>query len=277
MSSLEIIVDKILKFLEKQPKPEGRPFILGISGPQGSGKSTLASALDTELTRKNESVVKFSLDDFYLTHAEQVELAKNNPNNPLVQHRGLAGTHDVTFLNNVLNAFVKGSDEEVSIPFYDQSKFGGYGDRGDESQWKKANPKTTTYVIFEGWMVGFEPLDSCMLSVRARSTRWQNIEGSLLWVNRKLADYQPIFQKIDSLVELEAQEINYVYRWRLQQEHALKARIHKGMSDEEVIEFVNHYMPQYVFYLGTLSNKVHLNPHCLEIILDENRYPVVMH
>jgi len=36
-----------------------------------------------------------SYDDFYLTHAAQVELASNNPTNKLLSGRGVAGTHDI--------------------------------------------------------------------------------------------------------------------------------------------------------------------------------------
>ncbi|WBW73350.1 GLYK family kinase of specificity [Schizosaccharomyces osmophilus] len=278
MTSLNIILQKVVQFYEKQPKPEGRPFILGISGPQGSGKSTLALTLKEALERsKGKVVVNISLDDFYLTHKEQVNLAESHADNPLIQHRGLAGTHDVEFLKNVLDALRNPTDTPIEIPVYDKSKFNGYGDRGDKSKWQVVSPKEVDLVIFEGWMVGFEAMDPCMVSVRARSTKWQCLEDSLLWVNEQLKRYESVFRKIDSLVQLEAQEIKYVYEWRLQQEHTLKTLIHAGMSDEEVKIFVNNYMPQYILYLGTLSNKVHLNPRCLEIILDENRWPIVIH
>ncbi|EPY50376.1 glycerate kinase [Schizosaccharomyces cryophilus OY26] len=278
MSSLNVVIQKVVQFYEKQSKPEGRPFILGISGPQGSGKSTLALTLKEAMERKKgKVVVNISLDDFYLTHEEQVALGKSHPDNPLIQHRGLAGTHDVELMNSVIDSFRNPTDTPIEIPFYDKSKYNGYGDRADKSRWQVVSPKEVDLVLFEGWMVGFEPMDPCMLSVRARSTKWQSLEDSLLWVNEQLARYQPVFEKIDSLVQLEAQEIKYVYAWRLQQEHTLKTLIRTGMSDEEVEMFVNNYMPQYILYLGTLSNKVHLSHRCLEIVLDENRWPVVIH
>jgi pantothenate kinase-related protein Tda10 len=44
---------------------------------------------------------------------------------------------------------------------------------------------------------------------------------------------------LDVLVHIDAEDIAYVYQWRLQQEHALIAAKGQGMSDDSVREFVN--------------------------------------
>ena len=68
------------------------PFFIGINGVQGVGKSTLVSLLLSTLHNDCNLVTEIiSLDDLYLTHADQVALAEANPSNPLIQHRGEPG------------------------------------------------------------------------------------------------------------------------------------------------------------------------------------------
>jgi D-glycerate 3-kinase len=69
-----------------------KPFFIGLNGVQGAGKTTLVSALASTLREKEglETLV-CSIDDLYLTHADQVALAAAHAENPLVQHRGEPG------------------------------------------------------------------------------------------------------------------------------------------------------------------------------------------
>lgn len=48
------------------------PLVVGISAPQGCGKSTLVSEMQRMLEKAGHSCVVVSIDDFYLTGAEQV-------------------------------------------------------------------------------------------------------------------------------------------------------------------------------------------------------------
>lgn len=48
------------------------PLVVGISAPQGCGKTTLVSEMKRMLERAGHSCVVVSIDDFYLTGAEQV-------------------------------------------------------------------------------------------------------------------------------------------------------------------------------------------------------------
>lgn len=72
--------------------PPPPPFIIGLNGVQGVGKTTLVRALASAL-RDAEGLptLVVSIDDFYLTHADQVALARANPDNALVQCRGEPG------------------------------------------------------------------------------------------------------------------------------------------------------------------------------------------
>merc|ERR1712000_183962 len=71
-----------------------RPFVIGLNGIQGAGKSTLVKALCLALEEENVPTLVCSIDEFYLTRADQVALAESHPDNALVQHRGEPGTHD---------------------------------------------------------------------------------------------------------------------------------------------------------------------------------------
>ena len=94
--------------------------------------STLQETLRSE--PYSLSVVTLSLDDLYLTHADQVALAEAHPNNPLLQHRGQPSTHDLALGEKVFASLA--AEQPTAIPQYDKSAFSGQGDRVPESQWE---------------------------------------------------------------------------------------------------------------------------------------------
>jgi len=120
--------------------------------------------------------VALSLDDFYLTGAEQDALALGRagdpPNpNPLLKLRGNAGTHDMQLMQHTMHALRDqrhsssssssggGSGSSIQVPRYDKSLRRGRGDRAPPSEWLSV-PATepVDVVLFEGWMLGFAPL-----------------------------------------------------------------------------------------------------------------------
>src|SRR5450432_2636370 len=69
------------------------PFFIGMNGVQGAGKTTLVRALASTLREQDHlETLILSIDDLYLTHKDQVALATEHADNPLVQHRGEPGT-----------------------------------------------------------------------------------------------------------------------------------------------------------------------------------------
>ena len=100
-----------------------------------------------------------SIDDFYLAHDDQAQLASEHPTNPLIQHRGQPSTHDLPLALSVLSALQRGI--EVRVPYYDKSAFSGQGDRASPEYWRTLNGKAqkrVEVVLFEGWCVGFRAL-----------------------------------------------------------------------------------------------------------------------
>lgn len=75
-----------------QARNPTKPFIIGLNGVQGVGKTTLVKALAEMLDdREGLKTLVVSIDDFYLTHADQLALAAAHPDNALVQNRGEPG------------------------------------------------------------------------------------------------------------------------------------------------------------------------------------------
>ena len=81
----------------------------------------------------------------------------------------------------------------VAIPQYDKSAFSGQGDRVPESQWETVNgdgDEKIQAVIFEGWCVGFRPLDDDSLKKKWEEAvlqrRGGQYDGQLAYV--KLED-----------------------------------------------------------------------------------------
>lgn len=167
------------------------PFFLGLNGVQGAGKTVLVSIIQGTLQSAphNLPTVVFSLDDLYLTHADQVALAKAHPHNPLLQHRGQPSTHDIPLALKTFDSLRK--NQETGIPAYDKSAFNGQGDRVPEAEWVKVNKgndpvkKTIGVVLFEGWSVGFRSLSPTVLrqtwesAVRAKEEDRENYVGRL--------------------------------------------------------------------------------------------------
>lgn len=107
----------------------------------------------------NLKTLAFSIDDLYLPHDDLSQVARTNSDNPLLQHRGLPGTHDIKLALTIFSALVHG--DQISIPRYDKSAFNGHGDRMDTSSWIEVNKKDEQpiqLVIIEGWCIGFRPL-----------------------------------------------------------------------------------------------------------------------
>ncbi|KAL4997502.1 P-loop containing nucleoside triphosphate hydrolase protein [Aspergillus recurvatus] len=244
------------------------PFFLGLNGVQGAGKTVLVSTLNSTLRSPPYSlaVVTLSLDDLYLTHEDQVSLAKSNPTNPLLQHRGQPGTHDLPLAQSVFAALRAGCP--TSIPQYDKSAFSGQGDRVPREQWETVNGEGQEQIkvlIFEGWSVGFRAWDDDVLRQKwedavKRKEQDREYKGRLGYVefadvrkvNEALRGYDVLTDQLDALIHIDAQDNHFVYDWRQEQERTLRATKGIGMTEEQVNHFVDGYYPSYELYSETL-------------------------
>jgi len=105
--------------INKTNQSETAP-IVGISGAQGTGKTSLSELLEKILKTKDLNVVKFSIDDFYLTKMERQSLAINV--HPLLQTRGIPGTHDTVLLSEKLDQLAKPDNNEIiQVPRFNKA------------------------------------------------------------------------------------------------------------------------------------------------------------
>ncbi|KAM5542979.1 hypothetical protein V8D89_003363 [Ganoderma adspersum] len=246
--------------------PSIPPLIMGVQGPQGSGKTFLTSILRDTLQSAphNLSVAVLSLDDLYLPHDGLVALADSHPQNALLKGRGQPGTHDVPLGTDILNKLRRindsaGAGAQVELPSFDKSLFNGEGDRAPSDA--VVRPPVDV-VLFEGWCTGFYPVSHEEVERRFTAPvtglgdaffqkRGYRVED-VLEVNERLKSYVSWWDLFDAFIQIKPPDehpYTHIYKWRLQQEHHMKARNGgKGMTDEQVTAFVDRYIPGYVFF-----------------------------
>lgn len=168
--------------------------------------------------------------------------------------RGPPGTHDPELATTVLAAVqsINQNSATVNLPIFDKSLCGGEGDRSSDTVAVKG---PLDVFILEGWSMGFAALAEDELK-RRHDTKTSLSDtsyfldqplSSLITLNNYLADFSAqVYPPIETIVQIEPESYNYVFSWRLEQEHNMKkANGGKGMSDEQVHAFVERYMPGY--------------------------------
>ena len=251
------------------------PLIVGINGIQGSGKTTLVTALAQHLSSPSSQpsstdapqvpahqplrTVTLSLDDFYHPHTTLQDIRQNHATNRLLQTRGQPGTHDVRLLVSTLQALKEGKDSK--IPRFDKSAHSGEGDRAPEEEWETVQGPVDV-VLLEGWCLGFRHLgperthkweqacsnlDADLTTSPPGATDAKRAQGRLgaqklpdiMLIDENLREYDVVTDMVDVFVHLDAEETWWVYDWRLEQEESLRKSKGSGMTDEQVVKFVN--------------------------------------
>ena len=221
-----------------------RPVFVGINGPQGSGKSFLAQGLVEKLFKQGLQSVTVSIDDFYLTRKEQIELAKRHPGNLYLQNRGYPGTHDTELGSKVLESLKQvNRSGSTECPVYDKSAHQGKGDRVPREKWKKILAPLD-FVFFEGWMLGFSPV--------IEANELAKLDPSMREVNSFLEKYQPWNALYDGFIQIIPEQMSWVIDWRIEAEENMKALGKPGMSREEVTRFIHGFLPAYDLYFPRL-------------------------
>jgi D-glycerate 3-kinase len=268
------VLEWIVEQAEKQRGGENSraPLIIGVNGPQGSGKSTLTAALVRVLPVVGLRAVTLSIDDFYWTRQEQIELAARHPRNSLLQQRGYPGTHDIELGVQKLVELRKatatgggsGSDpsqsSSVRIPYYDKSKHKGQGDRLPKSEWTEIHGPLDL-LFLEGWMLGFTPL-------AASDPR---LNADTLEINQLLGQYQRWHKQLDAFIHLIPHDIHYVVDWRVEAEERMKAQGKPGMSRLEITDYIQKFISAYELYLPQLIAHPLVPERTLQLELSQER------
>lgn len=229
----------------------GAPLVVGLNGAQGAGKSTLSTLLEIALSEGfGLRVFGFSLDDLYKTRAEREQLAADV--HPLLQTRGVPGSHDVELGIELLRALKRGEENAViRIPVFDKST----DDRCSDAVWREWTGAADVVVI-EGWCVGARAQDDAALQIPVNALeRLEDPEG--IWrryVNEQLkGPYAELFALVDVQVMIRVPSMDAVYEWRSLQEKKLAERMQylfdtrqstsllRIMGETEILRFIQHY------------------------------------
>ncbi len=220
------------------------PFFLGLVGGQGTGKTTTSSILEIILKKYFKlNVFKISIDDFYKTREERLNLSKKI--HPLLMTRGVPGTHDIKIMLDFFKRSKSRKFKAFKLPKFNKAT----DDRCKKNQWYSLK-KRPDVIIFEGWCVGAKAEKNSTLKKSINSME-KSKDTKLIWrkyVNNELkSNYKKLYDQLDCLVYLKAQSFSLLQKWRLIQEKKLwlknknKKTKNKIMTKEDVLSFMQTY------------------------------------
>ncbi|BBM00645.1 kinase [Microbulbifer sp. GL-2] len=214
----------------------GQTLVVGVSGGQGTGKSTLTDFIRLILSKRGFDCCAVSLDDIYLTRAERQQLAEEV--HPLLQTRGVPGTHDVQLGIDTLEALCKaGNQSSIALPRFDKS----VDERAPRNHWPIHKGKAE-FVFLEGWCLGAKPVAAPQSPVNFLEKSEDQFGIWRRYINQQLNErYKELFSRVDIMVMLKAPDMESILEWRKLQEQKLRERTGAGMRDEELKRFVQHY------------------------------------
>lgn len=239
-------IDQVIQFylplaelIDGWSKRQNEPLLLSLQGPQGAGKSTLCHFLQLILEQQfNHTLAVLSLDDFYLTQAQRRDLAETI--HPLLQTRGVPGTHDLPLALKTLESLQQG--KTVALPRFNKAEDEPF----DKSQWPMSAPNVSI-ILFEGWC-NHAPVAVAEALKEPQNELERNEDPDAVWrtyVNDQLKHYHAhLFSRCDALICLRIPTFDLVYEWRGLQEQKLKqaSKSGQGIMDEQAIRrFIDHF------------------------------------
>ncbi len=254
-----------LCFWISQKANKKRPFFVGLAGGQGTGKTTISSLIRIILIKYFKlKVFRISIDDFYKTRKERINLSKRI--HPMLLTRGVPGTHDI---NMMLSFFRKAKSKKfkrLKLPTFNKA----IDDRFNKKKWYDLK-KRPDVIIFEGWCVGAKSEKNITLKKTINSME-KTKDQKQIWrkyVNQQLKyKYKKLYSQLNCLIYLKAKNFSLLQKWRLKQERKLLIKSNvksnsKIMSREDVINFMQtyqritqnmfRYMPKYASVILKLN------------------------
>ena len=220
-----------------------KPYLVGLAGGQGTGKTTISSIIKIILEKYFKlKVFKISIDDFYKTRKERLNLSKKI--HPMLMTRGVPGTHDVQMMLNFFKKVKSKNFKKIELPNFNKE----IDDRAPKKNWYNIKEKPDV-IIFEGWCVGAKAELSKTLKKSINSLEKAD-DQKLTWrkyVNQQLkTNYKKLYSNLNCMIYLKAKNFGLLQKWRLKQEHKLwlnKKRLssNKIMSRGDVINFMQTY------------------------------------
>jgi len=230
------LAEQIVRWREAVPD---QALILGIVGLQGTGKTTLTLILAEILQCWGLRVCSLSIDDFYKPYTERQQLQQSDPR---FRWRGPPGTHDLELALSVLQALHRLQPDShspsppIALPRFDKSAQQGAGDR--------SQPDWVTEIdllLFEGWFLGLRPIESGCFETAPPPIQTAADREFAQEVNRRLADYLPLWAELDRLILLYPSDYRLSQQWRQQAEQQMMASGKPGMAAAEIKAFVEYF------------------------------------
>ena len=225
-----------------------------IGGSQGIGKSSLIKIISNTLNKiYKKKVLSLSLDDYYLTKKQRLNLSKNK--NKLLITRGVPGTHDIKKLIEDIKKFDK-SKFPINTPLFDKLI-------DDVLKEKKIFKTKADILILEGWCCGCNEISMEYLYKNINKLE-KNYDYNYSWrnyYNYKLKnEYKELFNLFDLSIFMKAPSFRYVYDWRYKQEikNYSKSKNFKKMSINEIKFFIQHFEKITKWMIKDLNKKANL-------------------
>jgi len=243
-----------------------KPYFVGLAGGQGTGKTTITSIVKIILEKYFKlKVFKISIDDFYKTRKERLNLSKKV--HPMLMTRGVPGTHDIQMMLNFFKKAKSKNFKKINLPNFNKA----VDDRFPKKNWYKIKEKPDV-IILEGWCVGAKSELNKSLK-KSKNSLEKVYDQKLVWrkyVNKQLKiKYKRLYSQLNCMIYLKATNFNLLQKWRLKQEHKLwlktkKSSKHKIMTKGEIINFMQTYqritenmfkkMPKYASIILNLNS-----------------------
>ena len=220
-----------------------RPYFVGLAGGQGTGKTTISSLIKIILTKYFKlKVFRISIDDFYKTRKERINLSKRV--HPMLLTRGVPGTHDIKMMLNFFKKVKSKKFKRLKLPTFNKA----IDERFKKKYWYNLNNKPDV-IIFEGWCVGAKSEKNNSLKKTINSIEKASDQKQIWrkYVNQQLkSKYKNLYSQLNCLIYLKAKNFSLLQKWRLKQERKLwlnskKTSNLKIMSKGDVINFMQTY------------------------------------
>tara|TARA_B100000029_G_scaffold450646_1_gene474719 strand:+ start:70 stop:999 length:930 start_codon:yes stop_codon:yes gene_type:complete len=220
-----------------------KPYFVGLAGGQGTGKTTISSLIKIILIKYFKlKVFRISIDDFYKTRKERINLSKRV--HPMFLIRGVPGTHDINMMLRFFKKVKSKKFKRLKLPTFNKA----IDDRFNKKHWYDLKNKPEV-IIFEGWCVGakaeknssLKKVINSMEKAKDQKQIWRN------YVNNQLkSKYKNLYSQLNCLIYLKVKNFSLLQKWRLKQERKLWLRSKKNcklkiMSRADVITFMQTY------------------------------------
>ena len=243
-----------------------RPYFVGLAGGQGTGKTTISSLIRIILIKYFRlNVFRISIDDFYKTRKERINLSKRV--HPMLLTRGVPGTHDINMMLNFFRNSKSKKFKRLKLPTFNKA----IDDRFNKKKWYDLK-KRPDVIIFEGWCVGAKSEKNSSLRKTINSME-KTKDQKQIWrkyVNQQLkSKYKKLYSQLNCLIYLKAKNFSLLQKWRLKQERKLwlnskRKSNSKIMSKSDVLNFMQTYqritqnmfrnMPKYASVIFNLNS-----------------------